>query len=104
MATTKGKKPPRQVLVFIRDWLPPADAGCPHRAVPIEVPEEPSDVWTLANERDESHPPALPIVPIHGVNAFAEDPGHDWKWRKGQFRYFSRVTDEPVWVLLVYES
>jgi len=68
----------------------------------VDLPEKPSRVWTLFRHTDENEPPELPIVPSHFHNAFLEDYVHDWKWRNGKFRYFSRVTEGPVWLLLEY--
>lgn len=71
----------------------------------IEVDEEPQRVWTLfANRGEEANPPALPISPRHNVNAFLEDKVHDWNWKRGKFRYASRVCEGRVWLLLEYED
>jgi len=63
-------------------------------------PKKPDRVWTILHGK-QLH---LPIIPLHGVNVFLEDPSHDWKWTKGQLRYFSRIIDEnqPVWLLLEF--
>lgn len=89
----------RQVLLQVKD----------SRA--ISIPGEstkPARVWTLCDKV------SLPFHPQHGQNAFLEDFAHDWSWIEGQkrhegssvraFRYFSRVTDPPVWVLLEFEN
>lgn len=70
----------------------------------IDMPQRPSAVWTLHRFRDPNVKPSLPYTPIHQVNAIAEDVSHDWSWRAGQFRYFSRVTDDCIWLLLEFED
>ena len=70
----------------------------------LELPERPSRVWTLYEYEDENTPPELPYAPQHMRNAFLEDFMHDWTWRNGQFRYFSRVTRGRVWLLLEYRK
>lgn len=93
----------RQVLVFIKF----GDKGDRFTApsIHVRVPGKPSRVWTLFRDTDENAPPTLPIKPQHRVNAFLEDRVHDWTTtRDGLFKYFSRVTDEPVWVLLEYDE
>lgn len=74
------------------------------RAFPFAVTGQPKRVWTLFRECDEASKPVLPIVPIHRANAFLEDYVHDWNIHNGMFQYGSRVTDEPVWVLLEYDD
>lgn len=92
----------RQELVFIRFGEKGTRICRP--ALPTAVAERPSRVWTLFRECDESSVPSLPIVPVHRVNAFMEDYVHDWDWNSGTFRYYSRITDEPVWILLEYKE
>jgi hypothetical protein len=94
----------KQKLLFIK--FGPANGRPLAPAIPVPLPEgEPDRVWTLFRETDENKPPALPIVPAHRVNAFMEDYMHDWNVdHKGNFRYASRVTDQPVWVLLEYRE
>ena len=97
---------PRQQLIFLKIWSKP---GCAMKADPVPCAEEPSRIWTLFNETDETKPPALPIVPVHRVNAFAEDYVHDWNWRRhgrgpAMLDYFSRVVDGPVWILLEFDT
>lgn len=58
-------------------------------------------VWTLYTETDKDKKPSLPLKPVHHQGAFLEDRIHDWNIdSKGRFKYGSRVTDEPVWVLV----
>jgi len=74
-------------------------------SIPVAVRGVPRRVWTLFRERDENAPPALPITPEHLVNAFLEDRIHDWRMTgSGYLKYYSRVTDDPVWVLLEYDE
>ena len=97
---------PRQELIFLKSWSKP---GYAMKADPVPCPVEPSRTWTLFREEDETRPPALPIVPVHRVNAFAEDYVHDWNWRRhgrgpAMLDYFSRVVDGPVWILLEFDT
>ena len=97
---------PRQELIFLKSWSKP---GYAMKADPVPCPGEPSRIWTLFREEDETRPPALPIVPVHRVNAFAEDYVHDWNWRRhgrgpAMLDYFSRVVDGPVWILLEFDT
>lgn len=39
---------------------------------------------------------------IHQSTVFLEDIFHDWQWKNGQFRYYTRVADRAD-VLVVYE-
>ena len=106
MKGDKKIKTYRQELVFVK--FGPAEGRPLAPALPVALPValpngEPDRVWTLFKETDETRPPTLPIVPMHRHNAFAEDYMHDWNMdMKGRFRYASRITDEPVWVLLEY--
>lgn len=92
----------RQELVFIRFGEKGTRFARP--ALPAEVAKKPDRVWTLYLEEDETKVPELPIVPVHRTNAFMEDYIHDWDWTAGVFRYRSRITEDPVWVLLEYEE
>lgn len=74
------------------------------RAIPFKVEGQPKRVWTLYMEIDESAPPALPVTPVHLNGALLEDYVHDWNIYNGMFQYASRVTDDPVWILLEYED
>lgn len=92
----------RQILIFI-EFLPPEGRPCnPAKPVRVDFGERDiKNVWTLYRNTDKSNPPALPYVPVHRQNAFLEDWMHDWNIdSKGRFRYASRITDEPVWVLV----
>lgn len=92
----------RQQLLYVAEWEQPEEyGGMVPRAKPIKLAEKPDRVWTLARQ---FVPPPLPIEPMHGLNAFSEDCGHDWNWRDGVLRYFSRVADRPVWLLLEYDQ
>lgn len=92
----------KQVLLFIEFGHAEGRPYAP--AIPQQVPFKKSDVqqvWTLCQYRDKAAPPALPYTPVHGLNAFVEDFMHDWNIdSKRAFRYGSRITDSPVWVLV----
>lgn len=94
--------PKVQKLMFI-EFLP-KDSRPSRQAIPVAVDfteSEVGHVWTLYRHTDPNMPPALPYHPRHHVNAFSEDYVHDWNIdHQGRFRYASRVTDEPVWVLV----
>lgn len=70
----------------------------------IELDEKPKLLWTLALERDGNKEPELPIIPVHGRNAFLEDFVHDWNWSNGKLRYYSRISNGGVWLLLEYDE
>ena len=72
----------------------------------ISVPKKPDRVWTLFRPPEgwPEEGPRLPIVPVHHHNAFLEDYVHDWNWRDGIMRYYSRVTIGRVWLLLEYKT
>lgn len=97
---------PRQELIFLKNW---SKRGMAPKADPVPCATEPSRIWTLFREEDEANPPELPFVPIHRVNAFAEDCVHDWNWYRhgsgpAMLNYYSRVVDGPVWILLEYDT
>lgn len=93
----------KQALVFIKFGLKGTRITAP--SVPVKIEGKPKRVWTMFRDTDENAPPRLPITPQHRVNAFMEDYIHDWNMTSdGRFKYFSRVTDEPVWVLLEYDE
>lgn len=111
-AIAKGKTY-RQAAV----WIPRRGDGGP--APTVAVPEKPERVWTLLYDGKEGEPPhwlsGTPktpgttlrdgppgLLPQHRVNAFLEDPSHDWTWRDGVLRYFSRLNDGGCWILLEY--
>lgn len=77
------------------------------RFVPVHIPYldgvEPEKVWTMYEYNNPNNPPSLPVVPIHNQNAFKEDRIHDWRIIGTQFRYYTRVMNESVWVLLEYK-
>jgi hypothetical protein len=67
----------------------------------IDCPRKPKQVWTTIF-RDRDKPPSLPFTPEHGKNAFHEDVSHDWSWRGGKLRYYSRMAESKVWIFLVF--
>lgn len=87
---------PKQVLV----WIPAGKAA--DRVA--EVSQAPSRIWTLLFERNAEKKPDLPVIPIHNKNAFLEDHIHDWIWRNGVLRYYSRLNEGGTWALLEYDS
>lgn len=90
-----------QMLLWV-EWE--ANKGLPSggRFKVADLASRPTRIWTLVREQDRRRPPALPIAPEHGVNAFMEDEIHDWSWKAGKLRFFSRVADRSVWLLLEY--
>lgn len=99
----------RQEVLFLKEWYQP---GCVPKARNVPMLKSPDRVWTLYTEMDENKPPTLPFKPIHNFNAFLEDYTHDWNWRLvrrdgkmiGEFDFYSRVVDRPVWVLLEFKK
>ncbi len=64
-----------------------------------QIDKCPTRVWTLLCQEK----PDLPIKPVHFENAFLEDRHHDWEFlNDGRLKYFSRVSDGDVWLLLEY--
>lgn len=61
----------------------------------------PQRIWTLQRHRTEAEPPALPFAPVHHLNAFLEDPIHDWVYapRIASIRYYARVSTGGHWLL-----
>jgi hypothetical protein len=99
---TRARLAARQRLLFIRFEARQPGYPCA-RAIPVHVPwseREVKSVWSLLLHRDEAEEPALPFYPVHGRNAFIEDISHDWNIHNGMFRYASRATDQPLWVLI----
>jgi hypothetical protein len=90
-------------------WMPPHPEGRGSGTIPFSYNglNAPNRVWTLYHEDKEESPPKLPIEPRHLVNAFMEDNVHDYLFRSGEFRYYSRVTDlrkGGVWLLFEYRK
>jgi len=52
---------------------------------------------------DKNKPPELPYIPVHLKNAFLEDRVHDWDIVQGYFRYYSRISEGDIWILLELE-
>lgn len=65
------------------------------KRIPLE--RQPVRVATLLNEEAFNEDQHL----IHNKTVFLEDRMHDWEWREGQFRYFTRIA-ETADVLVVY--
>jgi hypothetical protein len=68
----------------------------------ISLEKMPHRVWTVMVNYNPDNKPELPMVPQHLHNAFLEDKTHDWAWKNGVLRYFSRVADHSVWILCEY--
>jgi hypothetical protein len=66
----------------------------------VRLPYEPTKLWTAIPPNRE--PVDVPEVLIHHQNAFVESAVHDWSWRNGELRYFSRCVDndEPAWIFV----
>jgi hypothetical protein len=64
----------------------------------IPMERQPVRVATLLDEKAFNEDQYL----IHHKTVFLEDRVHDWDWRSGQFRYYTRVADVAD-VLVVYE-
>ncbi len=99
MRTTKkplSAQPLRQEV----HWVPES------REVTLSSPNRPFRVWTLYGEgrNDPGTPPVLPIAPIHLRGAFLEDFLHDWNMRGTTLRYYSRVMQDNVWILVEYKN
>ncbi len=69
-----------------------------------DLPQEPTRLWSLTGALDRKSPPKLPIKPVHHENAFLEDRMHDWNWRAGKLRYYTRVMDRSCWVLVEFKD
>lgn len=87
-----------QQLVHLTEW---SKVGMMPKARPVPCARMPRRIWTLI-QRGEETTPVLPIKPQHNVNAFLEDPMHDWVVRNGELHYASRVAGGPVWILLEF--
>lgn len=74
------------------------------RPAPVLLASKPSRLYTIIGAQDEAVKPGLPISPVHLSNVFCEDIVHDWNWRDGVLRYFSRVMDRGTWVLVEFDA
>ncbi len=66
--------------------------------IALDLPEQPVRVATLINEAEFLKAHEI----CHHVTVFLEDRIHDWDWRDGKFRYYTRVAERAD-VLVVYE-
>jgi hypothetical protein len=66
----------------------------------VQFPIKPVKIWTAIPPLIE--PSAVPDVLTHHENAFIEDETHDWTWRDGRLRYYSRCVenDEAAWIFI----
>lgn len=80
-------------------WVPES------RIVEYAGAKRPFRVWSLYST-DPTVTPELPITPAHHHNAFLEDHVHDWiecvVEGKTCIRYFSRVAQSGLWILLEF--
>lgn len=65
--------------------------------VPLE--RKPVRVATMLNEAAFV---ASGNMLLHNYTVFLEDQFHDWQWKDGKFRYYSRIAKKAD-VLIVYE-
>lgn len=65
----------------------------------VDLRRQPVRVATMINEAAFATDHYL----VHHKTVFLEDRHHDWTWRDGKFRYYSRVADVAD-VLVVYEE
>lgn len=96
----------RQVLIWTGK-PGPANGNNVQSYPPIPVgPGLITKLYTLYEHNDQLLPPDLPYVPVHLQNAFIEDQGHDWSHdeARGLLRYYSRVSNEAVWLLAIVED
>lgn len=86
-------------------WLSPLATEREFATRTITVHRKPDRVWTLLGHSDRNRPPHPRLVPVHGQTAFIEERVHDWAWKEGVLRYYSRVVDrrDGVWLLLEYK-
>jgi hypothetical protein len=93
-----------QQQLFFVEFLPKKPTTIRRRAKPFQVPftmDAVETVWTLFRFTDRNLRPELPYQPTHHHNAFVEDPMHDWRIdEQNRFHYASRITDDPVWILV----
>ena len=86
-------------------WIPEApDTRSMRTVCRAALHRRPRSVWTLLREQDLNKKPTLPILPVHGQNAFFEDFIHDWHYARGELRYFSRICNGGVWVLVEFDD
>ena len=65
----------------------------------IPLPRQPVRVATLLNEAEFMRDHLM----VHHKTVFFEDRIHDWDWREGQFRYYTRIAERAD-VLVVYAT
>lgn len=87
-------------------WIPVAET-LPGYGRPVVPPidysgKRPKYCWTLMFYNDPENPPRLPFAPVHNVNAFMEDWGHDINIRNEKLIYRSRVSDGGHWFLMEF--
>lgn len=71
----------------------------------VELSGKPKRVWTLVDGVGEpGFKHKLPMTPAHGNSAFLEDHIHDWVMQGNTLRYFSRVAEHTVWILVEFDD
>ena len=90
-------------------WIP---KGEPRERV-VAIAEKPVRIQTVLPHKQFDHmtgafirqvdsydPTVEPIVEhvIHNATVFCEDEIHDWHWKDGVLRYFSRAVHGGVWI------
>lgn len=92
----------KQKLLWV-EWVPMPQLITGGKHVPVTLKKQPSRVWTVFTHTNKDEPPSLPLKPIHNHTAFLEDYVHDWNYNGSTFRYYTRVMDRSVWLLLEYD-
>lgn len=70
----------------------------------LPLDREPERVWTIAN-RAQNDEPKLPMQLNHRINAFLEDPIHDYVWVGTGLRLHRRTgIEKGVWVVVEYDE
>jgi len=92
-----------KVISRIAVWAPTA----PCRGLLVKGPtKRPFRLWTMYDHMDHGRPPSTLKSPQHNHGAFLEDHIHDWVCRMTDegllLNYYSRVIDQPVWLLLEF--
>ena len=95
-------------------WIPKPEAGEVFKSAFFDVPSKPDAVRTVISHSifdtqtgqkvrvvdafDQSVEPVIEVAD-HGHTVFFEDYTHDWAFRGGQVKYFSRVSNGGHWVV-----
>jgi len=95
-------------------YIPESAIHARHRGATFAMPRKPERVcsWLLNGEPPATVPDA---EVVHGRTVFIEDKSHDWDWRDGQFKFYSRLiptaisndeewNEKGVWILVDFEK